>query len=87
MAVSPSLPQHFDPVGAGLTDQKLFDKGSDLEQPSDFASHSAQREFALPFFCHGPIGKKEDVKAGAGDVSDVFQVDHDRGSAGMDKRN
>jgi hypothetical protein len=38
-----------------------IDGSVSLEQPSDFASHSAQREFASPF-CHSPIGNKKDVK-------------------------
>src|SRR5215467_7757731 len=81
----PSLPQLADPVSLGLADQKLLHERADLEQPPDLAGHAAERELAL-FLGGGPVGNEEDAKAVAADVGDILEVEHDRGTAGLNQR-
>src|SRR6266851_5493212 len=81
----PSLPQLADPVSLGLADQKLLGEGADLEQAPDLADHAAERELAL-FLGRGPVGDEEDAEPGAADIGDILEVEHDRGTAGLDQR-
>src|SRR5262249_21381258 len=80
-----SLAQLAYAVGLGLADQELIEEGADLEQPLDLAEHAAQRELAL-LLGGGAGGEPQDPAAGAADIRDVLQIEHDLGAPGLHQR-